>query len=157
MMNAEDYCEELLYLKERIDHLRKILENIFNRDDISFVRSQNYDGTGVHGRQWKGGVFREIEMKIDNLPAVTSDYKKAMQEYVNKTKEFSKLISRIKSDHVIADLRHSQYLANRYIFGMDLYDIANEMGLSYGTVKRLGKTALEALQKVLDQREKQGE
>ena len=155
-MNAEDYCEELLYLKEQISYQRKILENTLSRDDITFVKSQNYDGSGVHSRQWKGGVFKEIEKKIDNLPAATSEYKKAIREYINRIREFNNLLGLIRSNRFSSDMRYMQYLTNRYLFGMSINAIANDMGLSYETVRKLKKPALEALQRVLDQSGSQG-
>lgn len=150
-MSAEDYCEELLYLKEQLNHYRDHLKKTLSGEDITVIRARDYDGTGVRDKYWKGGVFNHIEKRLDSIPTATSEYKDAAQEYLDRAREFMQMLKRIKTNSFQNDLRCTQYLTSRYIFGMSLNAVADKMGLSYETVRRLKKPALEALQKIMDQ------
>ena len=123
-MRAKEYLSQLGKLRWTIDCRKKQLEEL--RNDITFIKGLSYG-----------------DIKVQSSPSGTNAAQSQMERIVDLEAQLQRDIVRYHSLRYkitrqieqLSDLRYREILIMRYVDGMGLQDIADEMGYSYDWVR----------------------
>ena len=118
--------KKMAYLKasREIDSLRA---------DIKLVKSISYSPVVSHS----GGTGGRTESLIDRIVDMETECKKQMEDYYKLAAEIRREINSLHCKEIYKDI-----LYMRYVDGMGLMSVADELGFVYEYVKRLHGQAL---------------
>lgn len=130
-MRAKEYLRQLGTLDRAVRSRMKQLADM--KADMTYVKGTSYDSVRVQtSPSGESQALRQVEEIADLEAQIT-------QELAAYHKLRHKIVTEIEQ---LPDLRYQEILTMRYIEGMSLQEIADEMGYAYQTIRMLHGHAL---------------
>lgn len=130
-MTAKEYLRRLGIIDRAIRSRMKHLADM--KADVSYIKGMNYDSVHVQTSA-RGESF--AQKQVEEIADLEAKVTKELAEYHQLR---HKIITEIGQ---LPDLRYQELLTMRYVDGMSLQDIADEMGYTYEWVRELHGWAL---------------
>lgn len=135
-MRAKEYLRQLGWLRRKIDSAEQQLEEM--RKDRSYIKAGSGGEVKVQtSSSGTSAALTEIERIVDMEAKLAVDI-----EHYHSLKRT--IVSQIDQ---LSDDRHREILLLRYVEGMSLDEVADEMGYSYDWVQHMHGYALLEFQK----------